>query len=191
MRLRRSGYNVLAPELKRSVVGISQSLANMLVPFWSIGIAIFASACAQTPFNNGAPARRDSQRTRESQSPNPVNAGVQVPGCSTDTARARVYRDGYASMVSRTDEQSIAQRATLKVPTLLPGEVIKVTDRAVCGIASTAFDKALGVSAANEAPIVLQLATHWAVVKHLAFQHYRPNVIFDSTFTTAVARIWF
>ncbi len=120
-----------------------------------------------------------------------MNTAIQVPGCSTDTARARIYRDGYASMVSRTDEQSVAQRAALKVPTLLPSQVIIVTDRSVCSTASTAFDKALGVSADNEAPIVLQLGTHWAVVKHLAFQHFRPNVIFDSTFTTAVARIWF
>jgi hypothetical protein len=94
-------------------------------------------------------------------------------------------------MVSRTDEQSVAQRTALKLPTLLPGQVTIVTDHSVCGIASSAFDKTLGVSAANEAPIVLQLGTHWAVVKQLAFQHYRPNVLFDSTFTTTIARIWF
>jgi hypothetical protein len=94
-------------------------------------------------------------------------------------------------MVSRTDEQSVAQRVALKIPTLLPSQVVIVTDHSVCSLASIAFDKTLGVSAANEAAIVLQLGTHWAVVKHLAFQHNHPNVIFDSTFTTAVARIWF
>ena len=168
-----------------------QSLTNMLVRFWSIPVAIFVCAWAQTPLNGGAPAQPYPQGTSGSHSPNPMNTGVQVPGCSTDTARARIYRDGYASMVSRTDDQSVAQRAALKVPTLLPSQVIIVTDHSVCSIASTAFDKTLGVSAANEAPIVLQLGTHWAVVKQLAFQHFRPNVILDSTFTTTVATIWF
>jgi hypothetical protein len=173
------------------VAATRQSLTNMLVRFWSIAVAIIVCACAQTPLNEGAPAQPYPQGTSGSHSPNPMKTGVQVPGCSTDTARARVYRDGYASMVSRTDEQSVAQRAALKVPTLLRSQVIIVTDHSVCSTASTAFDKTLAVSAANEAPIVLQLGTHWAVVKNLAFRHYHPNVIFDSTFTTAVARIWF
>jgi len=113
------------------------------------------------------------------------------PPCSADTAMVRIYRDGYASMVSRTDSQSVAQRVAFKIPMLLPSQVAVVSDSAVCRTASTAFDKALGVSAPNEAPIVLRLGNYWAVVKRLAFQHYRPNVIFDSTFTTEVSRIWF
>ena len=120
-----------------------------------------------------------------------MNPGIQLTGCSPDTASASIYRDGYASMVSRTDSQSVAQRAAFRIPMLLPSRVIIVTDHSICSIASAAFDKTLGVSAANEAPIVLHLGTHWAVVKNLAFRHYHPNVIFDSTFTTAVARIWF
>jgi hypothetical protein len=163
----------------------------MLLRFCAIAVAIFVCACAQKPRNEGAPAQPYPQGTSGSHAPKPMNIGVQGPGCSTDTASVRAYRDGYASMVSRSDEQSIAQRAALKLPTLLPGQVIIVSDHSVCSTASTAFDKTLGVSAANEAPIVLQLGTHWAVVKNLAFRHYHPNVIFDSTFTTAVARIWF
>ena len=113
------------------------------------------------------------------------------PACSGDTAIARIYRDGYASMVSRSDPQSVAQRVAFRIPTLLPNQVVVVSDSPVCKTASTAFDKALGVSAPNEAPIVLRLGNYWAVVKRLEFQHYRPNVIFDSTFTTTLSRIWF
>lgn len=115
----------------------------------------------------------------------------QVPGCSADTASARIYSDGYASMVSRTDSQSVAQRVAFRIPMLRPSQVTVVTDYAVCRTASAAFDRAFGVSALNEAPIVLQLGNQWAVIKHLNFQHYHPNVIFDKPFTTAIARIWF
>jgi hypothetical protein len=69
--------------------------------------------------------------------------------------------------------------------------VVIVTDHSICSTASAAFDKELVVSASSEAPIVLKLGTQWAVVKHLGFRHFRPNVIFNSTFTTAVARIWY
>ena len=162
----------------------------MLVRFSSIAVAILACACAQTPLKEDAPAQPYPQGTSGSRSPDRSGV-VQVPGCSTDTASAKIYRDGYASMVSRTDEQSVAQRVALKLPTLLPNEVTIVTDNSVCSTASSAFDRTLGVSAASEAPIVLQLGTHWAVVKNLAFRHYHPNVIFDTTFTTAVSRIWF
>ncbi len=163
----------------------------MLGRSWLFAVATFACGCGQTRVTGGAPARPYLQETSGSHSPIPINTGVQISSCSTDTAIARIYRDGYGSMVSRTDEQSVAQRAALKLPTLLPNEVVLVTDRSVCSTASAAFDKELGVSASSEAPIVLKLGTQWAVVKHLGFRHVRPNVIFDSTFTTAVARIWY
>jgi hypothetical protein len=158
---------------------------------WLFAVATFACACRQTRVNEGAPAQPYPQETSGSHSPTSISIGVQIASCSTDTAIARIYRDGYGSMVSRTDEQSVAQRVALKIPMLFPDQVVIVTDHSVCSTASAAFDKELGVSAASEAPIVLKLGTQWAVVKHLAFRHIRPNVIFDSTFTTAVARIWY
>jgi hypothetical protein len=121
----------------------------------------------------------------------PLSAAAELAECSSDTAIANIYRDGYGSMVSRTDSQSVAQRVAFNLPALVPSQVIVIKDPALCAIASTAFDRTLGVSAANEAPIVLQLGTRWAVVKHLGFRHLRPNVIFDSTFTKAVAKLWF
>jgi hypothetical protein len=154
-------------------------------------VATFACGCGQTRVAGGASARPYPQEASGFYSPTPINAGFQIPGCSTDTAIARIYRDGYGSMVSRTDEQSVAQRIALKIPTLLSNQVVIVTDRSVCSTASAAFDNELGISASSEAPVVLRLGTQWAVVKHLGFRHFRPNVIFDSTFRTAVARIWY
>jgi hypothetical protein len=151
-------------------------MRQLLSAAWLIAVTTFACGCGQTRVTQGAPARPYPQETT---------------GCSTDIAMARIYRDGYGSMVSRTDEQSVAQRVAFKIPTLLPSEVAIVTDHSVCSTASAAFDKELRVSASSEAPIVLKLGAQWAVVKHLGFRHFRPNVIFDSTFTTALARIWY
>src|SRR5712671_4450358 len=105
---------------------------DMLRRSWLFAVATFACGCGQTRVTGGAPARPYPQEASGSYSPIPINAGVQIPRCSTDTAIARVYRNGYASMVSRTDEQSVTQRVALKIPTLLSNQVVIVTDASVC-----------------------------------------------------------
>lgn len=120
----------------------------------------------------------------------PIHAGPR--GCVSDTSSdARIYRDGYASMVSRTDSQSIAQRTAFHLPTLRPGQVTIVTDAATCHLASVAYDKALGVSASSEAPIVLRIGTQWLVIKKLNFPGVSPNLLFGQNFTKQQAGIWF
>ena len=111
---------------------------------------------------------------------------AQSGSCVSDTTeRAKIYRDGYGSMVSRTDSQSVAQRTAFGLPTLQASAVTIVTDSATCATASAAYDTALGVSAASEAPIVLKLGNQWIVIKKLNFPGVRPNVLFNLNFTVA------
>lgn len=111
-----------------------------------------------------------------------------VPSTRED---AKDYRDGYGSMVSRTDSMSVAQRKAFHLQTLEKSAVTIVTDSATCVIASAAYDKTLGVSAANEAPIVLKLGTQWAVIKKLDYPGVSPNLVFNHDFSIVEARIWF
>jgi hypothetical protein len=189
MRLRRNGGNVRAAELRRYAAQPVTSFSNALSTS-SITAVILVFACGQASVYRGPDIPPPQTRTR-ARLPEPVNAALQQLGCSKDTAIANIYRDGYASMVSRTDSQSVAQRITFNLPTLLPAQVIVIKDASLCAVASAAFDKTIGVSAPDEAPIVLQLGPRWVVVKHLAFRHVRPNLIFDSTFTKKLAGIWF
>ena len=110
---------------------------------------------------------------------------------SATSPDAQSYRDGYASMVSRTDAPSVTQRANLSLPTLQPSQVLIVTDTTTCRAASNAFDSATGISASAEAPIVLQLGTQWIVIKRLKYRGPRMNILFNQTFATAQEKIWF
>jgi hypothetical protein len=122
----------------------------------------------------------------------PLLSAQGVPYCVSDTVHtAQSYRAGYASMVSRTDSQSVAQRTNLGLPTLQPTQVTIVSDTLTCRTASTAFDNAVGVSASTESPIVLQLGTQWIVIKQLKYRGVRPNVLFNQAFTIAQMKIWF
>ena len=115
---------------------------------------------------------------------------AQSGSCVSDTTeRAKIYRDGYGGMVSRTDSQSVAGRTILGLPTLQANAVTIVTDSTICATASAAYDAALGVSAASEAPIVLKLGNQWIVIKQLDFPGVSPNVLFNLDFTVAQATI--
>jgi hypothetical protein len=117
---------------------------------------------------------------------------AQSAACVSDTTEdAKIYRDGYRSMVSRTDSMSVAQRTALALPTLSPSAVTIVTDSATCATASAAYDNAVGVAASTEAPIVLKLGTQWVVIKQLDFPGVSPNVVFNQTFAVAQSKIWF
>jgi hypothetical protein len=122
----------------------------------------------------------------------PVLSAQSASGCVSDTVHvAQIYRSGYASMVSRTDSESVAQRVNLGLPTLQPTQVTIVTDAATCQTASAAFDNAVRVSASNEPPIVLQLGTQWIVIKKLKYRGVRPNVLFNHDFSVAQKTIAF
>lgn len=117
---------------------------------------------------------------------------AQSGSCVSDTTEdAKQYRYGYGSMVSRTDSQSVAQRTAFGLPTLQASAVTIVTDSATCAAASAAYDTALGVSAASEAPIVLKLGNQWIVIKKLNFPGVGPNVLFNLNFTVAQQTISF
>jgi hypothetical protein len=120
-----------------------------------------------------------------------VLLGQSVSCVSDTTERAKQYRYGYGGMVSRTDSQSVAQRAALGLPALPASAVTIVTDSATCATASAAYDSALSVSAASEAPIVLKLGNHWIVIKKLDFPGVSPNVLFNLDFTAAHKAIAF
>jgi hypothetical protein len=94
-------------------------------------------------------------------------------------------------MVSRTDPASATQRTNLGLPTLAATQVVIVADTATCRIASAAYDAAMGVSAPDEAPLVLQLGNRYVVVKRLKFERGRMNVLFDQSFSTVLKKIWF
>jgi len=123
--------------------------------------------------------------------PSPVEAQTSSACVSATDTYAKVYRDGYAGMVSRTDAGSVTQRTKLSLPTLQPSQVLIVTDTTTCRTASNAFDSATGISAAAEAPIVLQLGTQWIVIKRLKYRGGRVNILFDQNFSTAQKKIWF
>jgi hypothetical protein len=113
-------------------------------------------------------------------------------GCvSVADPYAHVYRDGYGGMVSLTDSASATQRANLRLPNIPDAQVTIVSDTTTCRIASAAYDAAVGVSAASEAPLVLQLGSQYVVVKRLKFPRGRVNVLFDQAFTTPQKQIWF
>jgi hypothetical protein len=117
---------------------------------------------------------------------------AQSESCVSDTTEdAKQYRYGYGGMVSRTDSQSVAGRAILGLPTLQASAVTIVTDSTLCATASAAYDTALGVSAASEAPIVLKLGNQWIVIKKLDFPGVSPNVLFNRDFTVAQQTIAF
>jgi hypothetical protein len=117
---------------------------------------------------------------------------AQSGSCVSDTTEdAKQYRYGYGGMVSRTDSQSVAGRTIFGLPTLQASAVTIVTDSATCAIASAAYDTALGVSAASEAPIVLKLGNQWIVIKKLDFPGVSPNVLFNLDFSVAQKTIAF
>jgi len=117
---------------------------------------------------------------------------AQSGSCVSDTTEdAKLYRDGYGGMVSRTDSQSVAGRTILGLPMLPASAVTIVTDSTTCATASAAYDTTLGVSAASEAPIVLKLGNQWIVIKKLDFPGVSPNVLFNLDFTVAQATIAF
>ena len=110
---------------------------------------------------------------------------------SATSPDAQSYRAGYGGMVSRTDAESVAQRSNLSLPTLVPSQVLIVSDTTTCRTASNAFDSATGIPAADEAPIVLQMGTQWIVIKRLKYRGARVNILFNQNFSTAQKRIWF
>ena len=117
---------------------------------------------------------------------------AQAASCVSDTTqRAKDYRDGYGGMVSRTDSMSVSGRTILGLPTLAANAVTIVTDSTTCARASAAYDNALGVSAASEAPVVLKLGNQWIVVKQLDFPGVSPNVLFNLDFSIAQKTIAF
>lgn len=121
-----------------------------------------------------------------------VLIGQTNVGCLSATdPYAQVYRDGYGSMVSRTDAGSVAQRTRLGLPNIPGAQVTIVSDTTTCRVASAAYDAALGESAPGEPPLVLQLSDRYVVVKRLGYPRGRGNVLFDQNFATVIKKIWY
>jgi hypothetical protein len=115
-------------------------------------------------------------------------------GCSSDSARARLYRDGYGAMVSREEWET--DRSNTGLPTISNEQVTIVSDTTICRIASAAYDSAVGSYALAEPPLVLKIGTTgYVVVKGFeprgVYRHYRMNVLFNQDFTVAKKRIWY
>ena len=120
-----------------------------------------------------------------------MNAQTNIGCVSASDPYAHVYRDGYGSMVSRTDPGSIAQRTNLGLPNIADSQVTVVSDTTTCRIASAAYDAALAASAASEPPLVLLLGTQYVVVKRLKYVRGRVNVLFNQNFTIVQKKIWY
>jgi hypothetical protein len=123
--------------------------------------------------------------------PSALFAQTNIGCVSATDPHAHVYRDGYGSMVSRTDPGSVAQRTNLGLPNIPDAQVTIVSDTTKCRIASTAYDAALSASAASEPPLVLQLGTQYVVVKRLKFPRGRVNVLFNQDFSIPQKTIWY
>lgn len=114
-------------------------------------------------------------------------------GCVTSTNHyAPIYRDGYGSMVSRTDQASAKNRSYLGLPNIANTQVTIASDTTICRMASAAYDSVVSFPAPSEAPLVLKIGTtQYVVVKGLDNPGGRINVLFNQTFTVAQKKIWY
>ena len=114
-------------------------------------------------------------------------------GCVATTNHSAVmYRGGYGSMVSRTDQGSVKDRASLGLPSIPDAQVTISSDTTVCRIASAAYDSAVRFPAPNEAPLVLKIGTtQYVVIKGIESHGGSFNVVFNQAFTVAQKTIWF
>ena|SRR5687767_9474665 len=112
--------------------------------------------------------------------------------CADSTSDLKMYRDGYADMVSNPDTAAARQRTNLGLPTLNANQVIIVADTAACRAASIAYDNELGVATPTVPVMVLELATKRVVVKDSG-KEVGPNlnILFNHDFTQVITRIWY
>src|SRR5688572_4048615 len=110
--------------------------------------------------------------------------------CADSTSDMKMYRDGYADMVSNPDTAAARQRTNLGLPTLKANQVVIVADSAVCRAASVAYDNHLGVSRPTVPVIVLQLASKRVVIKDSGREINNTggsiNILFNQDFTKVI-----
>jgi hypothetical protein len=118
---------------------------------------------------------------------------AQVTGACFDstTLRAKVYRDAYQNMVSRTDGAGAQERTRLGIPAIPASQVKLVGDTAVCRVASAAYDATLQTGRPLEPVIVLELGDKRAVIKDIGIGDHWLNLIFNQDFTSLLSKFGF
>jgi hypothetical protein len=92
-------------------------------------------------------------------------------------------------MVSRTDSETVAFRATSGLPTLTASLVRIVGDTTVCRAASVAYDARLAIPYPLRPVIVLELGNKRVVVKDTGRRGDRLNMLFNQDFTVWISNI--
>ena len=120
-----------------------------------------------------------------------LHAQVSSPCADSSAKLIQTYRDAYASMVSRTDSETVAFRSSSGLPTLAASQVRIIGDTAVCRAASIAYDSRLLNPSPSLPVIVLELGTKRIVIKESGHPGNRLNMLFSQDFTTWITNLSF